>query len=195
LDAAIKLSKGNHYPDESFKIEPYNRVFFMCSMMLLSVSHAELLTDEKWSFGFNNIPIADAFNEIKTKTGIDIVLCQKSNQPVMITYCSKDQSIFQIQKDLLRNVNHTSSWNYANDGRLKSINIVILGRGDRNDKIPVSNSINQADRKVDEQKSQRTKLEKPPEAPKMIGLRSPPMPPQGFKFSGVLHFAGLSPVF
>ena len=152
----------------------------MCSMMLLTVSHAELLTDEKWSFDFKNVPIADAFNEIKTKTGIEIVLRQKSNQPIMITYCNKDQSIFQIQKDLLRNVNHTSSWNYDNDGRLKSINIVILGQGDRNDNVPVSNSINQAAGTVDEQKIKRTKLEKPPEAPKIIGLRSPPMPPPGF---------------
>ena len=156
-------------------------ISFICSMMLLSVSHAEQLSDEKWSFDFINVSIVDAFNEIKRQTGIEIVLRQKSNQAVMVTYCNKDQSIFQIHKDLLRNVNHISSWNYANDGELKSIYIVILDRGDGNDNMPVLNSINQTARAIDEQKNLRTELAKPPEAPTIIGLRSPPMPPPGFK--------------
>ncbi len=155
-------------------------ISFICSLMLLSVSHAEVLSDKKWSFDFKNISITDAFSEIKTKTGIEIVLRQKSNQPVMITYCSKDQSIFQIHKELLRNVNHTSTWNYADDGGLKSLNIVILSRGDRNDNKPVSNSINQTSGTTGEQKNLRAKLAKPPEAPNIIGLRTPPMPPPGF---------------
>jgi type II secretory pathway component GspD/PulD (secretin) len=152
-------------------------ISFMCSLMLLSVSHAERLSDEKWSFDFDNISIADAFNEIKRETGVEIVVRQKTIQPVMITYHNKNQSMMELHQDLLRNVNHTSSWKYAENGALKSIHIVILGRGDRKDDMPVSNSVNPSSGTTEEQKNLRTKSTKPPEAPKMMGLRSPPMPP------------------
>jgi type II secretory pathway component GspD/PulD (secretin) len=152
-------------------------ISFMCNLMLLSVSHAERFSDEKWSFDFNNVSVVDAFNEIKRQTGMEIVVRQKTIQPVMVTYHSKNQSIMQLHQDLLRNVNHSSSWKYADDGTLKSLHIVILGRGDRNDNLPVSNSVHQPSGMTDEQNNLRTKLVKPPEAPKTTGLRSPPMPP------------------
>jgi type II secretory pathway component GspD/PulD (secretin) len=155
-------------------------ISFICSLLFVSVSHAELLSDEKWSFDFKNISIADAFNEIERKTGIEIVLRQKSNEPILITYSNKDQSIFQIHNDMLRNANHTSSWNYSDNGAVKSINIVILGRGNRNDNMPVSNSMKQPTATIDERKNLRNKLSKPPEVPKVIGLRSPPMPPPSY---------------
>jgi type II secretory pathway component GspD/PulD (secretin) len=177
-------------------------ISFMCSMMLLSVSQAELLTDEKWSFDFKNVSILDAFNEIKKQTGIEIVVNQNTTQPIMITYRNKNQSIMQVHKDLLRNLNHVTSTNYSNDGALKSINIIIIGQGDGNVKIPGSNSINQSSGTTVEQKdlkanlakpavapitgttgeqnNVKTKLAKPPEPPKLRGVESPPMPPPGF---------------
>jgi len=157
-------------------------ISFIFSMLLLSVSHAELLSDEKWSFDFKNVSIVDAFNEIKRQTGIEIVVRQKTTQPIMITYHNKNQSITQVNKELLRNVNHVSSINYSNDGELKSINIIIIGQGDRKDNMQVSNDIKQPTKMADEPKKLRTKtkLAKPPDAPKIIGLRSPPIPPPVF---------------
>ncbi len=170
-------------------------------MICLSAAHAELLTDEKWSFDFKNVSILDAFNEIKKQTGIEIVVNQKTTQPIMVTYRNKNQSIMQVHKDLLRNLNHVTSTNYSNDGALKSINIIIIGQGDGNVKIPGSNSIKssgttgvQKDLKTDlakspmtptsgttgEHKNVKTKLTKPPEPPEISGLASPPMPPPGF---------------
>lgn len=177
-------------------------ISFMCSMICLSAAHAELLTDEKWSFDFKNVSILDAFNEIKKQTGIEIVVNQKTTQPIMITYRNKNQSIMQVHKDLLRNLNHVTSTNYSNDGVLKSINIIIIGQGDGNVKISGSNSINQSSGTTGvqknlknslakspvaptsgttgEQNNVKTKLTKPPEPPKISGLASPPMPPPGF---------------
>ena len=166
-------------------------ISFMCSLILLSVSHAEMLSAEKWSFDFNNVSIADAFNEINKQTGIEIVVRQKTIQPVMVTYHIKNQNIMQIYQDLLRYVNHTSSWKYAADGALKSIHIVILGRGDRNDNPPVLNSVNQPSGTTDEQENLRTRLVKPPEAPKMMGLRSPPMPPGFQVFRGIARYQAI----
>jgi hypothetical protein len=155
-------------------------ILFMCSMMLLSVAHAELLTDEKWSFDFKNVSIQDAFSEIKKQTGIEIVVNQKTTQPIMITYSNKNQSIMQVHKDLLRNLNHITSSSYSNDGALKSINIIIIGQGDANVNITGSNSINQPSGTTGEQNNVKTKMAKPPEPPKINGLASPPMPPPGF---------------
>jgi hypothetical protein len=174
----------------------------MCGIMLLSVAHAELLTDEKWSFDFKNVSILDAFNEIKRQTGLEIVVHQKITQPIMITYSNKNQSIMQVHKDLLRNLNHVTSTNYSNDGKLKSINIMIIGQGDGNVNMQVSNSFNQPSGTTGEQKglkanvakppaalisgitgdrnNVKAKLAKPPEPPKINGLASPPMPPPGF---------------
>jgi type II secretory pathway component GspD/PulD (secretin) len=164
-------------------------------MMLLSLAHAEELTDEKWSFDFENIPIQDAFNEIQKQTGIEIFVHQNTSQPVMITYHNKNQSIMQIKRDMLRNVNHASSLNYANDGTLKSIDITIIGKGGENSNMIASDSNKQAsgtnvekkDLKPDLPKPQKmpasvlnnikNNLERPPEPPKINGLTSPPMPP------------------
>ncbi|MFZ2663908.1 MAG: hypothetical protein WAX66_00905, partial [Patescibacteria group bacterium] len=117
-------------------------ISLMCGIMILSVAHAELLTDEKWSFDFKNVSILDAFNEIQKQTGMEFVVLQKSPQPIMITYNNKKQSIMQVHNDLLRNINHITSMKYSNDGKLKSINIIIIGQGDRNVNMAGSNSIN-----------------------------------------------------
>jgi hypothetical protein len=181
-----------------FKLTLIIVISFMCSTMLLSVAHAGLLTDEKWSFDFKNVSILDAFNEIKIQTGLEIVVRQKTAQPIMITYRNKNQSIMQVHKDLLRNLNHVTSINYSNDGELKSINIIIIGQGDGNVNISGSNSLNQLLVKTAEQKGLKAdlakspvattsgttfdqkkmspKLAKPPEPPKINGLASPPIP-------------------
>jgi hypothetical protein len=178
-------------------------LLFMFSMMIPSVAHAELLTVEKWSFDFKNISILDAFKELQKQTGIEIVVLNKTTQPIMITYHNNNQSVIQVHDDLLRNVNHASSINYSDDGELKSINIIIIGQGDGSVNIPGPTSSNQTYRTTEEQKdlksnivkslsvpisgttgeriNEKNKLTKPPEPPKIRGLESPPMPPPVFK--------------
>jgi hypothetical protein len=174
-------------------------VSVMFSMVFLSVAHAELLSDEKWSFDFNNVSILDAFNKIEKETGIELVVRKETSEPVMITYCNKNQSILQVCRDLLRNVNHVLSLNYSNDGKLESINIIIIGQGDRNGRTPISNNVNQLSEAIGEQiktkdklvkqpdsiipaaisvhKNMKPNLPKPPVAPNIPGWASPPSPP------------------
>ena len=164
------------------------------SMMFLSVAHAELLSDEKWSFDFNNVSILDAFDKIKKEAGVEFVVRKKTPQPIMITYCKKNQSIQQIYRDLLRNVNYISSWNYSDDGKLESINIVLIGQKNSDSAAPISkttdeqkklkdNLVKQPDTKITAttggHNNVKLKLPKPPASPNIPGLEPPPSPPGG----------------
>jgi len=175
-----------------------NIVFIVFSFIILSVAHAEFLLDEKWSFNFNNVSILDAFDTITKETGIEFVVRNKSPQPIMVSYSDKNQSIMKIYRDLLKHVNYASSWNYSVDGKLQSINITIISHVNGISNISVSggnkpenikNHENKMDTKPIKQegsnnplnsktlKDLKSKSPKPPVAPKIAGLNSPPSPP------------------
>lgn len=145
----------------------------LCCLTFFSMAYAGQSSETKWSFEFSDVPISDALDEIKSKTGVDIVLKQKSDQPVMVTYSAKDQSIADILKEILRSINHTSAWIFSDDGKIKSINIVILGRRGTANKPPAEAPINQP-----AQKLPQNLLPKPTEAADTTGLIAPPAPPE-----------------
>lgn len=175
---------------------------FFISMIIVSILHADMLNDEKWSFDFENVSIIDAFHEIKRITGMEIVVQQKISHPIMITYHNKNQSIIQLHHDLLKNLNHITSMNYASDGTLESIKIVIVGQSNgtqvKSKEKPNSmqTGMTAEQFKTDanlaripsesiptgmtKQMIMKNLLEKPPTPPKIEGAHSPPSPPTGY---------------
>ena len=91
-------------------------VAFTCGELL-----AETEEDERWSVDFGAISISEAFDELTRITGIRIF----TTTPLTHNISPKryvDQSIDQILKDMLKNVNYAAVWLYGKRG-LESIGI------------------------------------------------------------------------
>ena len=111
-------------------------VFFQCSVVL-----AETKEDAGWSINLNTVSISEALNQLTKMTGIKIFtktpLDHKISPKLYI-----NQSIEQILKDLLRNVNYAAVWYYGERG-LDSIGILILNR-DRGESPSTLSSVKRA---------------------------------------------------
>jgi len=173
----------------------------MLWMIFFSEAPAISLSEEKWSFAFDNVSIQDAFNKIGTETGIEFVVNNKTPDTVMVTYHKDNQSIQQICRELLRDINYVSSLEYAGNGDLKSIQIVIIGCGAKAAQTPIANAADHvaAPKEIQEKPKETVKKEKkpappavsrdfknlktnmppPPAPPNIPGLEAPPSPPGG----------------
>jgi hypothetical protein len=107
-------------------------ILFLGLMVLgCSILSAGTKEDAEWSINFSNVSISEALHQLTQITGIKIFT--KSPFEYKISPKSYiNQSIDQILKDILRNVNYAAIWYYS-DGGLDSIGILILDqdRGER----------------------------------------------------------------
>lgn len=96
-------------------------VFYKCSIGL-----AETKENVQWSIDFGAISISEAFDQLTQITGIKIF----TTTPLAHKICPKgyiNQSIDQILKDMLKNVNYAAVWLYGKRG-LESIGILAFDR-------------------------------------------------------------------
>jgi len=96
-------------------------MFLICSTL-----SAETKEDAQWSIDFSTVSISEALHQLTQITGIKIF----TKSPFEYKISPKlyiNQSIDQILKDILRNVNYAAVWYYS-DGGLDSIGILILDR-------------------------------------------------------------------
>jgi len=102
-------------------------ILFLGLMVLgCSILSAETKEDAQWSINFGTVSISEALHQLTQITGIKIFT--KSPFEYKISPKSYiNQSIDQILKDILRNVNYAAVWYYS-DGGLDSIGILILDR-------------------------------------------------------------------
>jgi hypothetical protein len=96
-------------------------VFFKCSILL-----AEIKENTPWSINFDAVSISEALSQLTKITGIKIFTktpLEYKISPKLFT----NQSIDQILKGILRNVNYAAIWHYNEKG-LDSIWISIFNR-------------------------------------------------------------------
>jgi hypothetical protein len=99
---------------------------------------AEIQEEARWSIDFGDISISEALDQLTKVTGIKIV----TKTPLFHKISPKryrDQSIEQILKDLLKNVNFAAVWHYSERG-IESIGIVAFDRQRVESHSPVSSA-------------------------------------------------------
>jgi len=96
-------------------------VFFKCSTL-----RAEIKENTPWSINFGAISISEALSQLTKITGIKIFTKTPLQYKISPRLCT-NQSIDQILKDILRNVNYAAIW-YYNEKGLDSIWISIFNR-------------------------------------------------------------------
>jgi hypothetical protein len=87
---------------------------------------AETEEDARWSIDFGAISISEAFDQLTQVTGIKIF----TTTPLAHTISPKrymNQSIEQILKDILKNVNYAAVWHFSERG-IESIGILAFDR-------------------------------------------------------------------
>jgi hypothetical protein len=87
---------------------------------------AETEENERWSIDFGSVSISEAFDQLTRITGIKI----STTTPLAHTISPKryvNQSIDQILKDVLKNMNYAAVWLYGKRG-LESIGILAFDR-------------------------------------------------------------------
>jgi hypothetical protein len=91
-----------------------------------SILSAEIKEDARWSIDFSTVSISEALHQLTQLTGIKIF----TKTPLDSTISPKsyiNQSIDQILKGILRNVNYAAIWYYGERG-LDSVGILIFER-------------------------------------------------------------------
>lgn len=96
-------------------------VLFECRVAL-----AETEENVQWSIDFGAVPISDAFDQLTRMTGIKIFTTTPLTHKISPRRYI-NQSIDQILKDILRNVNYAAVWLYGKRG-LESIGILAFDR-------------------------------------------------------------------
>ena len=79
---------------------------------------------ERWSIDFANAPLSDVLRELTNMTGVNIIT-ESTLGNRLFTKSYKNQTIEEILKDIFRNVNHASVWQYK-ENHLDSISIRIF---------------------------------------------------------------------
>jgi hypothetical protein len=116
-------------------------VFFaLVSAMVVSmhcIALAEIKEEARWSIDFGEISISEALDQLTKVTGIKIF----TKTPLSHRISPKryrNQSIEQILKDLLKNVNFAAVWHYSERG-IESIGILAFDRARAESNSIVSN--------------------------------------------------------
>lgn len=85
-------------------------------------AHAEIAEDARWSVDFDAVSLQEAFDRLTQVTGVKIF----TTTPLVHTISPKrymNQSVEQILKDLLKQVNYATVWHYGKGG-IESVRIL-----------------------------------------------------------------------
>jgi hypothetical protein len=96
-------------------------VFFQCGVV-----HAESKENARWSIDLGTVSISEALNQLSQTTGIKIFTKTPLDHKIS-PKLYRNQSIDQILKDILRNVNYAAVWYYSEKG-LDSVGISVFDR-------------------------------------------------------------------
>jgi hypothetical protein len=116
-------------------------LFALVSAMAVSMHgtvFAEIKEEARWSIDFGDISISEALDQLTKVTGIKIVTKVPLSQRISPKRY-RNQSIEQILKDLLKNVNFAAVWHYSENG-IESIGILAFERQRVESRSPVSNA-------------------------------------------------------
>jgi len=110
---------------------------FAMAVSIHGIALAEIREEARWSIDFGEISISEALDQLTKATGIKIV----TKMPLSHRISPKryrNQSIEQILKDLLKNVNSAAVWQYSERG-IESIRILAFDREKAENRTMVSN--------------------------------------------------------
>jgi hypothetical protein len=101
------------------------------------IALAEIKEEARWSIDFGDISISEAFDQLTKVTGIKIFTKTPLSHRISPKHY-RNQSIEQILKDLLKNVNFAAVWHYSERG-IESIGILAFDREKAESRSMVSN--------------------------------------------------------
>lgn len=108
----------------------FHALLFSVMLFSPSVLHAEKKENPTWSINFNNIAISAALDQLTRFTRVKIDV----NKPIedRITKSYRDQTIDEILRDMLKNLNYASAWSYGEAG-VNAITIWVFEKGGGSD--------------------------------------------------------------
>ena len=105
--------------------------FFFClfctgyNLYASSTEETSTIEIPKWSLGFNDCSISDAFDQISKVTGVKVVTNKDVDKMVLNKYY-KDKTIEHVVKDMLNRENYAIILRFNDKKKLESIGIWIL---------------------------------------------------------------------
>ena len=112
-------------------------LLFSIMLLIPSVLHAEKRENLKWSVNFNNIAISEALDQLTRLTRIKIDTTKPIEDRIKKSY--QNQTINEILRNMLKNLNYASVWSYGEAG-VDDITIWVfeksVGRDDREMPVP-----------------------------------------------------------